>query len=153
VRLPLLHRLAAGDGTACACEDVDAAEVAARGELVESSCKEVVPARARRILAVLAPGGRATAAKLGAVDQVVVDKGRHVHELNRYRSGERALAIGRRQVHEERAQTLAARCDGAPPDRFHEPRVSSDRRVEPLFQLVQIRAGFLQDGLGAHWPP
>ena len=40
----------------------------------------------------LGPGGRAAAAEIGAVEHVVVDEGRHVHELDRGAAGDGALA-------------------------------------------------------------
>ena len=83
VQLAPLHRFAAGEAEARIREHRDGVDVALGGELGEGPREEVVAGRARGIGAVLGPGRRPAAPDCGAVDQVVVDERRHVHELDR----------------------------------------------------------------------
>jgi len=66
-----------------------------RGQLRERPCKEVVARRTGRVGAVDRPGGGLAAPEVRAVDQVVVDERRHVHELDGDARRQRRLAPGR----------------------------------------------------------
>jgi hypothetical protein len=54
------------------------------------------------------PGRRVAASERCAVDQVVVDEARHVHELDRDAGLQRRLAV-RREEDDQRAKALPAR--------------------------------------------
>jgi hypothetical protein len=148
-----LHRLAARDRAAGTREDGDALDVAGRRELVERASEQVVASSSSRPLSVLTPRRRAPTAELGAVDQVVVDERRDVDELDRHARRECALAIGRGEVHEERAEPLPAGGDRAPTDGLDEARMARDGKLEPLLELVQVGPGLLEYCLCAHRPP
>ena len=88
----------------------------------------------------LAPGRRAAATDRRAVDQVVVDERRHVHELDRDAGGDRWLASSRRrgEERERRPQSLAARRERARADLGDEARVALDDRVRAGLDLGEV---------------
>src|SRR5205807_7577203 len=77
-----LQRLAAREAERRVGEDLDRLSVAGRAQLREGAGEKIVAGRARGGRAVDRPGGGLAPAEMGAVDQVVVDKRRHVHELD-----------------------------------------------------------------------
>ena len=83
VRLRALHRLAAREAERRVGEHRHRSRVAGRRQLGEGAREQVVARRARGGRPVARPGRGAAAPELGAVDQVVVDERRHVHELDR----------------------------------------------------------------------
>ena len=150
MRLSLLHCLAARDRQTRAREEVDALEVAALGELSKRAGEQVIASRARGALAVLMPRGRASAAELGAVDQVVVDERGNMRKLDRNACAQRLLAPRRCQVDEQRTQSFAAGRDGVPATRRDKPGIARNRDLEPVLELVQVWPGLLEYRLGAH---
>jgi hypothetical protein len=74
-----------------------------------------------------------------AVDQVVVDERRHVHELDRDTGGDRRLlSRGRREEDEQRAKPLAARGESLVADRGHQAGMAGDGAREPLLDRVEV---------------
>ena len=70
-------------------------------------------------------------------------------ELDGDTGAQRLLAVRRRQVDEQRPETLAAGVDGVPADGRDDPRAMLDGSREPLLELVEVRSCFLQKRLGA----
>ena len=124
VRLRALERLAAREPQGRVGERRDRLGVAGRGELGERARKEVVAGRAGRICAVDRPGGRLAAPEVRAVDQVVVDERRHVHELDRDAGGERRLVA--RAASRGRRAAAAAACRRRRAPRCRRPRRGRD---------------------------
>ena len=102
MQLAALHRLTAGEAEAGVREHRHRADVALGRELGEGTGEQIVAGRAGGIGAVCRPGGRLAAPDLRAVDQVVVDEGRHVHELDGDAGGDRGRRV--RRCAEEREQ-------------------------------------------------
>ncbi len=100
------------------------------------------------------PGGGASAPELGAVDQVVVDEGRHVNELDRDAGRDRGLAVGwAGEEDKRRPEPLSACRERLGSDLRDEPAVTGDRLLESLLELVEvlIEPGRAADrGEGAH---
>ena len=143
----MLHRLPARNRETGAREDLDPGEVSAHRELAERAGEEIVAARTSRPLAVRAPRRRASAAELGPVDEVVVDKGGDVRELDRDAAAQRHLAVRSGQVDEQRSQSLATSSDGVATDGPDHARIALDGRLEPLLELVEIRLRVLENRL------
>ena len=134
-----LQRLAAREAERRVGEDLDGGGVSRRGQLREGAREQVVARRARGRRAVDRPGGRLAAAEVGAVDQVVVDERRHVHELDRDAGRERRLRARRSGEEDERGpEPLAARGERLVPDGGDEPRVGGHGPREPLLERVEI---------------
>ena len=140
--LPALERLAAGERERGLGEHRDARRVPGRGELGERPREEVVAGRLRGAVAVLGPRGRAAAAQVGAVEQVVVDERRHVDELDRGAGGDGALAgaLLRRRAEEDehRPQALAAGRERLGADLADEPGMGADRALEPHLEQLEV---------------
>ena len=148
VELAPLHRLAAGEAEARVGEHRDGADVAVGGELGEGAGEEVVAGRAGGAGAVRGPGGRLARDVPGAVDQVVVDERRHVHELDGDAGRDRAARVrGRAEEREQRPQPLAARRERVRADLGDAAAVRADRGREPLLDLrhVLVDAGERDD--------
>ena len=79
--------------------------------------EEVVAGRPGRPVAVRVPGSRAPPAERRAVDQVVVDERRRVHELDRDAAAGRSLAVVADEEDEQRPHALAARVERLGADR------------------------------------
>ena len=85
------------------------------------------------------PGGRLPAPDLRAVDQVVVDEGRHVHELDGDAGGDRGRRIrGCAEEREQRPQPLPARRERIRPDVGDSAPVRSDGGAEPVLDLRHV---------------
>ena len=103
-----LQRLAASEVEAGAGEHADLVRGALGREHAEGAREEVVAGRARGRRSVLRPGRRAATTHPRAVDQVVVDEGRHVHELDGDTGGDGWRGSRRRgEKREGRAEPLA----------------------------------------------
>ena len=139
VRLGALQRLAAREPQRGVGEHADRLGVAGRRELRERAREEVVAGRARGVGAVDRPGRRLAAAEVRAVDQVVVDERRHVHELDGDAGGERRVAPRRRREEDEqRAQPLAAGGERLVADGRDEAGMARDGAREPLLERVEV---------------
>src|SRR6185436_15900787 len=147
-----LHRLAAREGERRIGEDRHRLCVTGLRELRESAREEVVARRPGRCLAVLGPDRRAPAAQVGAVEKVVVDERRHVHELDRRSTGDGALALPLlrrgREEDEERPEPLPARGERVRADIPEAPGKHGDRALQPVLEQVEVavEAGSLSDG-------
>src|SRR5262249_51719977 len=82
-------------------------------------------------------------------DQVVVDEGRHVHELHCHTGGHGRGPPGRgREEREQRAQTLAPGAERVPRDGGDDPAVRAHGLLQALFELleVEVEARCVADG-------
>ena len=101
VRLAPLERLSACEAEGGVREQRDGVAVAGRRELGEGAREEIVAGGPGGSGAVGGPGGGPAAAELGAVDQVVVDEGRHVNELDGRAGGDGRLPARRCREEDE----------------------------------------------------
>ncbi len=137
--LSALHDLTADERVGRVGEDRDCAAVPGRRQLCEGPREEVDASGPRRFGAVRGPDRGASASQLGAVDQVVVDEARHVHELDRHSRGKRILIRVGSQENEEGPETLAARGERFRPDLGDEALACRDGPGEAFLELVQVR--------------
>ena len=145
--LGAFQALAADEPERCIGEDRNGLPVSGRCELGEGAREQVDAAGSRGIGAVRRPDRGAPAPQLGAVDQVVVNEARHVHELDRDSRGDGALGLGvRGQEDEQRAHALPARGERLDADLRDEPGSGADGHGETVFELVQVR---VEPGRGA----
>ena len=78
------------------------------------------------------------ATDLGAVDQVVVDERRQVHELDRDAGRERRRPVAAREEDQQRPQALAAGGKRLDSDGRHQPAAAADGELEPLLELLHV---------------
>ena len=137
VALPALQRLAAREAETGVGEHGDGTAVALGGELREGGGEEIVAGRARRLVAVRGPHRRVSPADGRAVDQVVVDQRRQVHELDCDSRSHAVPAVHRRaQEREQRPQPLSAGRERLPAELADTSRPPADGRREPLLDAA-----------------
>ncbi len=140
MRLHALQRLAARETQRRVREDFDRLAVAGGGELREGAREQIVARRARGLRPVDRPGRRLAAAKVRAVDEVVVHERRHVHELDGDTGGDGRLFGGRsRQEDEQRPQPFPAGGERLVADRGDEAGMRRDGARETLLDRLEIR--------------
>src|SRR5438067_3037058 len=138
-RLRPLQRLAACEAERRVGEDLDGGCVARRAQLGEGAREEVVAGRAGCGWAVHRPRGRLATAEVGAVDQVVVDERRHVHELDGDPRRERRRPSRRRgEEDERRTQPFTAGPERLVAHRRHEAGMGRDGACQPFLERVEV---------------
>ena len=139
VALAPLHRFATGESKGGIGEHNDSRRIARLREHGEGAREEVVPGCLGHLLAVLAPSGGAAAPHGSAVDEVVVDERRHVHELDRDTCGDRTLCIRRRGEEREcRSEAFPPCGQSSRPDLGDETGMALDGASELRLDLAEI---------------
>src|SRR5205085_9475397 len=117
----------------------DGALVPGRGQLCESTREEVVAGGPRRVGPEASPGRRVPPPITGAVDQIVVDEGGHVHELDGDADGPGRLALRRRgEEDKQRAKAFAPGRERLLADGGGEPGVTANRLEQAVLDLLQV---------------
>ncbi len=111
-RVLALRQLSEGELATGSGEDPDRLGGTAAGELGERAREQQIAGGDREPAPAGRDHGRTAAAERGAVEHIVVDERRPVHELDRDRRANEAVGLGGRraggQAYEQRAQPLAA---------------------------------------------
>ncbi len=146
-----LRQLAAGEGDRGVGEQRHRARVAGLGEQGEGAREEQVAGGGGAAAARGGGDGRQPAAQRRGVEDVVVDQGRHVDQLDRGRRADRrraALGPGAEQD-QHRPQPLAARGEGRGGVLAERLAVAADRLAQQLLHLAEPRrqpaAGGVED--------
>jgi len=139
VRLGALKSLATGEAEAGGGEDRDRTFVSGCGKLREGARKQVVAGRPCGFGAVARPGGGSAAAVAGTVDQIVVDQGCHVHELDGDAGRVRRLPVGGRgEKDEQRPEALPTGGKGFSTDRRGKAGMLRDALLQAALDLVEV---------------
>ena len=154
VALEALERLAACEGERRVGQDGDVLPRSRGGERREGSSEQVVAGGLGRSRTVSRPCRSPAATQVRSVDDVVVDEGRHVDELDgdafRHRWGRVWSGAEKR---ERRAKALAAGRERVLADRRHDTGVRPDDGAESCLDGVEVLAepgGCLHAGDRAH---